>query len=107
MGTGHSTHNDQPRCTFAAAALSLGATPNATFWQVTLPLIRPGVLVGALFAFITSFDEFLLAFFLSGTEATLPVYIWGQLRFPGRLPMVLALGVGGAGMIAFACGARR
>ena len=35
------------------AALSLGATPRATFFQVTLPLIRPGVLVGALFAFIT------------------------------------------------------
>src|SRR6185369_6630096 len=42
--------------------------------------------------FITSFDEFLVAYFLSGTEATLPIYIWGQLRFPERLPMVLALG---------------
>jgi spermidine/putrescine transport system permease protein len=33
-----------------------------------------------------------VAYFLSGTEATLPIYIWGQLRFPERLPMVLALG---------------
>jgi len=43
------------------AALSLGATPRGTFFQVTLPLIRPGVLVGALFAFITSFDELIVA----------------------------------------------
>ncbi len=43
------------------AALSLGATPGGTFFQVTLPLIRPGVLVGALFAFITSFDELVVA----------------------------------------------
>jgi len=52
----------------------------------------PGIVASLLLTFITSFDEFLLAFFLSGTEATLPVYIWGQLRFPERLPMVLALG---------------
>ena len=39
-----------------------------------------------------SLDEFILAFFLSGTEPTLPVYIWGQLRFAARLPAVLALG---------------
>ncbi len=64
------------------AALSLGATPGATFWQVTLPLIRPGVLVGALFAFITSFDELIVALFISGTGAvTLPRRMWDDLRF--------------------------
>lgn len=64
------------------AALSLGATPTATFWQVTLPLIRPGVLVGALFAFITSFDEVIVALFLSGSGAvTLPRRMWDDLRF--------------------------
>jgi putative spermidine/putrescine transport system permease protein len=64
------------------AALSLGATPGATFWQVTLPLIRPGVLVGALFAFITSFDELVVALFLSGSGAvTLPRRMWDDLRF--------------------------
>jgi len=64
------------------AALSLGATPAATFWQVTLPLIRPGVLVGALFAFIHSFDELVVALFLSGTGAvTLPRRMWDDLRF--------------------------
>jgi putative spermidine/putrescine transport system permease protein len=64
------------------AALGLGATPCGTFWQVTLPLIRPGVLVGALFAFITSFDELVVALFLSGSGAvTLPRRMWDDLRF--------------------------
>jgi putative spermidine/putrescine transport system permease protein len=64
------------------ASLNLGATPSATFWQVTLPLIRPGVLVGALFAFITSFDELVVALFISGTGAvTLPRRMWDDLRF--------------------------
>lgn len=64
------------------AALSLGATPLGTFRQVTLPLIRPGVLVGALFAFITSFDELIVALFLSGSGAvTLPRRMWDDLRY--------------------------
>jgi putative spermidine/putrescine transport system permease protein len=64
------------------AALSLGATPLATFRQVILPLILPGVLVGALFAFITSFDELIIALFLSGSGAiTLPRRMWDDLRF--------------------------
>jgi putative spermidine/putrescine transport system permease protein len=64
------------------AALSLGATPGGTFRQVTLPLIRPGVLVGALFAFITSFDELVVSLFLSGSGAiTLPRRMWDDLRF--------------------------
>ena len=64
------------------ASLSLGATPIGTFFQVTLPLIQPGVLVGALFAFITSFDELVVALFLSGTGAvTLPRRMWDDLRF--------------------------
>lgn len=66
----------------AQAALSLGATPWGTFRQVTLPLIRSGVLVGALFAFITSFDELIVALFLSGSGAvTLPRRMWDDLRF--------------------------
>lgn len=64
------------------AALSLGATPRSTFFQVTLPLIRPGILVGALFAFITSFDEIMVALFLSGSGAvTLPRRMWDDLLF--------------------------
>jgi spermidine/putrescine transport system permease protein len=43
-------------------------------------------------SFTISFDEFVLAFFLSGTDPTLPVYLFSQLRFPQRLPSSLALG---------------
>jgi spermidine/putrescine transport system permease protein len=74
------------------ASADLGEDGWMTFWRVTFPLVLPGILASLLLTFITSFDEFLVAYFLSGTEPTLPVYIWGQLRFPERLPMVLALG---------------
>ncbi len=64
------------------AAMSLGATPWATFRQVTFPLIRPGIFAGAVFAFITSFDELLVALFVSGSTAvTLPRLMWDQMRF--------------------------
>jgi putative spermidine/putrescine transport system permease protein len=64
------------------AAMSLGATPWRTFRTITLPLIRPGVLAGAVFAFITSFDELLVALFVSGSSAvTLPRRMWQQIRF--------------------------
>ncbi|MBV9783939.1 MAG: ABC transporter permease [Acidisphaera sp.] len=64
------------------AALSLGATPWGTFRQVTLPLIRSGMFAGAVFAFITSFDELLVALYLSGSTAvTLPRRMWEQLHF--------------------------
>ena len=64
------------------AALSLGASRWGTVRQVTLPIIMPGVLVGALFAFITSFDELVVALFLSGSEAvTLPRRMWDDIRF--------------------------
>ena len=74
------------------ASADLGEDAWMTFWRVTFPLMLPGIVASLLLTFITSFDEFLVAYFLSGTEATLPVYIWGQLRFPARLPLVLALG---------------
>jgi len=64
------------------AAMNLGAGPWATFWQVTFPLIRPAVLAGAFFAFITSFDELIVALFVSGSTAiTLPRRMWDELRF--------------------------
>jgi spermidine/putrescine transport system permease protein len=74
------------------ASADLGEDRWMTFWRVTFPLMLPGIIASLLLTFITSFDEFLVAYFLSGTQATLPVYIWSQLRFPARLPMVLALG---------------
>ena len=74
------------------AAIDLGETPLSTFRLVTLPLVTPGIIASMLICFIISLDEFIIAFFLSGNEPTLPVYLWGQLRFPARLPMVMALG---------------
>ncbi len=63
------------------AAMNLGANRRQTFLKVTLPLIRPGVLTGALFAFVTSFDELIVALFISGTGAvTLPRKMWDGIR---------------------------
>ncbi len=74
------------------ASLDLGENRWTTFWRVTFPLVLPGIISSLLLTFIVSFDEFLIAYFLAGTDATLPIYIWGQLRFPYKLPVVLALG---------------
>jgi putative spermidine/putrescine transport system permease protein len=64
-----------------AAAANLGASPMRTFQRVTLPLILPGVLAGALFAFLSSWDEVVAAIFLSTTRfRTLPVVMWEQVR---------------------------
>ncbi|MBT4287702.1 MAG: ABC transporter permease [Deltaproteobacteria bacterium] len=67
--------------TFERAAISLGANRLVTFIKVTFPLIRPGVISGALFAFITSFDEVVIAIFLSGSRSvTLPKQMWDGIR---------------------------
>ncbi|MFC4564185.1 ABC transporter permease [Nocardiopsis mangrovi] len=63
------------------AAASLGATRWFVFRTVTLPLIAPGVLSGALFAFTTSWDELILSIFLSSPIVkTLPVVMWQQVQ---------------------------
>lgn len=74
------------------AAYDLGETRLSAFRLVTLPLVMPGIVASLLISFIISLDEFIIAFFLSGTSPTLPVYIWGLMRFPGQLPVVMALG---------------
>ena len=74
------------------AAADLGDNAWWTFWRVTFPMVFPGVLASLLLCFTISFDEFIMAFFLSGTEPTLPIFIYSQLRFPLKLPGVLALG---------------
>jgi spermidine/putrescine transport system permease protein len=76
----------------AEAALDLGASDWTTFRRVLLPLSLPAIGSAFMLAFLTSFDEFIVAFFLAGTEPTLPLYIWSQLRFPKSLPTVMALG---------------
>jgi len=88
------------------AARDLGDNAWTAFWRVTFPLALPGIVASLLLTFLTSFDEFLIAFFLAGNDATLPIYIWGQLRFPFKLPSVLALGaailVASAALVIFA-----
>ena len=74
------------------ASLDLGENGWMTFWRVTFPLALPGIVASLLLSFMVSFDDFLIAYFLAGTDVTLPIYIWGQLRFPYKLPSVLALG---------------
>ena len=74
------------------AALDLGETRASAFRLVILPLVMPGIISSMLISFTISLDEFIIAFFLTGTNPTMPVYIWGLLRFPGQLPVVMALG---------------
>lgn len=63
------------------AASSLGASPATAFRKITMPLILPGVISGALFAFITSFDEIVIVLFLAGVEQrTIPREMWSGIR---------------------------
>jgi len=74
------------------ASADLGESAFGTFRRVTLPMVAPAIISSLLVSFTISLDEFIMAFFLTGTEPTLPIYIWGQLRFAAKLPGVLALG---------------
>jgi putative spermidine/putrescine transport system permease protein len=63
------------------AGSSLGAPPTTVFFRITLPQIVPGMLAGAVFAFITSFDELVVALFLSGPgKRTIPVQMYDSLQ---------------------------
>ncbi|HET6389242.1 ABC transporter permease [Hyphomicrobium sp.] len=77
---------------FSEVAMDLGAHEWTTFRRIVLPLAAPAIASSFMLSFLTSFDEFIVAFFLSGTEPTLPLFVWGQLRFPKQLPSVMALG---------------
>lgn len=64
------------------AAQSLGASPTYSFFKVTMPLILPGIISGALFAFMTSFDEVVVVLFLAGpVQRTMPLQMWINLRY--------------------------
>jgi len=63
------------------AAASLGASPVRVFFKITLPLVLPGVVSGALFAFIVSFDEVVVVLFVAGPEQrTVPLQMWSGIR---------------------------
>jgi putative spermidine/putrescine transport system permease protein len=75
------------------AARSLGANSLQTFWYVTLPLIRSGIMAGAIFAFISSFNNFTVSFFLSvGSAQPLPMWIYQVIKY-GHDPLVAAISV--------------
>jgi spermidine/putrescine transport system permease protein len=73
------------------AAYDLGANPLTTFRLVTLPLIMPGVLAGALMAFALSIDDFVTSNFVSGSSDPFPVWVYGATRV-GIPPQVFVFG---------------
>ncbi|WP_380053932.1 ABC transporter permease [Falsihalocynthiibacter sp. SS001] len=73
------------------ASSDLYATPMATFRQVTLPVIFPAILAGFLLSFTFSFDDFIIAFFVAGSETTLPIYVFSSIR-RGVTPEINAIG---------------
>ncbi|MCA9984548.1 MAG: ABC transporter permease [Anaerolineales bacterium] len=73
------------------AAADLGANPWATFTRVTVPLLLPGIVAGALLAFTLSLDDFVITFFMAGPgSTTLPVLIFSKIRF-GVSPEINAI----------------
>ena len=74
------------------AAMDLGADEWTTLRRISLPIAMPGIVSCLMLSFTTSFDEFIVSFFLVGTKSTLPLFLWSQLRFPNQLPLMLALG---------------
>ena len=73
------------------AAYDLGAGPWTTFHRVTLPLIWPGIVAGALLAFVLSIDDFIITNFVAGQTLTFPLWVWGVQRI-GIPPQVFAMG---------------
>ena len=73
------------------ASMDLGATYWQTLRRITLPISMPAIVAAFLTSFTTSFDEFAVSFFLTGTDVTMPIYVYSQLRFPSRLPIVVTL----------------
>jgi spermidine/putrescine transport system permease protein len=62
------------------AAMDLGANEWVTFRKITLPLLAPAMLAGALLGFAISIDDFVITYFVAGGEQTFPVYVWGAAR---------------------------
>jgi spermidine/putrescine transport system permease protein len=73
------------------AAQDLGATPLTTFMLVTLPIIFPGVLAGALLAFALCLDDYVITSFVSGNTQTFPLWVYGATRL-GVPPQVNVIG---------------
>ena len=75
------------------AAMDLGATYRVTLRRVVVPLMGASLLSAWLTCFIVSFDEVAIALFLAGGDPTFPIFLYGQLRFAQRLPVLIAMAV--------------
>jgi spermidine/putrescine transport system permease protein len=73
------------------AAQDLGADPWVTFRKITLPIIFPGVLAGALMAFALSIDDYVISSFVTGSQETFPIWVFGASRV-GIPPQVFVFG---------------
>jgi spermidine/putrescine transport system permease protein len=73
------------------AAMDLGANEFVTFAKVTLPLIAPAILAGALLSFALSIDDFVITNFVAGSHVTFPLFVWGAARV-GAPPQVNVIG---------------
>jgi spermidine/putrescine transport system permease protein len=73
------------------ASMDLYATPRATFRQITLPQLMPAIVAALLLAFTFSFDDFVIAFFVAGSNTTLPIYVFASIR-RGVTPEINAIG---------------
>jgi spermidine/putrescine transport system permease protein len=73
------------------AARDLGAGVLQTFRLITFPLLLPAILSAYVVAFVLSFDEIVIAYFVNGEVTTFPLYLFSTLRFPTLLPQVLAV----------------
>ena len=91
--------------TLEEAAKDLGAREFETLRWVTLPLIKPGIIAGALLGFAMSFDDFVVTFFIIGNENTLPIFFFGMVRqgiSPGVNVIATAILVATFGFVALA-----
>jgi len=71
--------------------MDLYATPWGTFRQITLPQLMPAIVASLLLAFTFSFDDFVIAFFVAGSNTTLPIYVFSSIR-RGVTPEINAIG---------------
>ncbi|MGL5012225.1 MAG: ABC transporter permease [Paracoccaceae bacterium] len=74
------------------AAYDLGEGTFSTFMRIIFPLVLPGIISSFLITFTISLDEFIISYFLGGSDTVLSAYIFGQFRFPAKVPAMLALG---------------
>ncbi|TXI07101.1 MAG: ABC transporter permease [Rhizobium sp.] len=87
--------------TYLMAADDLGASRLRQFWDITLPLIRPGLVSALIFSFLLSLNEFTRAFYLAGRQNTLPVVLFGKMN-SGASPTIYAMS-GAIFLVSSAC----